>query len=92
LFEEIETFGTNISESFIDIAFAMFPLTVSIAARKFRPSTHGTLTGRSDQLEDTVTLINVGLALEDGLALEHFTENTAVTSINVSCVRQLRRP
>jgi hypothetical protein len=54
-----------------------FEVLVSLAAWELRPAGHGFFGWRADELEDAVTLVEVGFAFEDRFAFEHFAEDTS---------------
>lgn len=89
LFEQTKPLVAHVrTETLVNVALRIIPLIPAFAARQLRPSRHALFIGRSDQLEDAHTLIDVGLALEDGLLLEHFREDTT-DAPHVDCGRVL---
>jgi hypothetical protein len=75
------------TETLVDVAFAGLPFLLSLTTRKVCPSRHGLLSGTSNKLEDSDTLVNICAAFQYGFALEHFAEYAAYTpQIDGGCV------
>ena len=77
-FEEIQSSRSHSwTETLVDVALLWLPFPGSFTAREFRPAWHGGLVGRAEQAKNAHALIDVGLAFENGLSLEHFGKDAS---------------
>lgn len=87
ILEEVETVVAEaVAEAGVDVASFGGPLAYAFAARELRPAWHGVFVRRADELEDDLSLIEIGFAFQDRAALKKLSEDAA-SAPHVYCWR-----
>lgn len=75
-FQKIEALRLQmLAKALVNVALLLFPVLHTFTSGQRRPTRHVGVIGRANELEDPHTLVDVRSAFQDGLALEHFSEN-----------------
>jgi hypothetical protein len=77
LFEKILAGWADVTESFLESRRASSKILDTVIAWERPPSWHGLVCGGSDKFEDYLRLVEITGSCEDGLALEHFSEDAS---------------